>query len=738
MNPLQASFTSGELSPLLHARVDLARYMTGAAKLENFLPLPQGGITRRPGFSEVLATGNTRLNLVPFRFNSEDTALLGFDGTANMRVIREGQKPQTVALKIEGFGPYSYCEHLAEPALHYAQSGNMLFLAYYGLPPSVLTRESDTVWRFSLLDISDGPWRNGSEKKSGQSINALQLLSGTYCRIEFGGFDVDEIRTYFGDNFNSIQGVGTLIRLDFQMGGEIKNTGVPAYTQHYSDPIPCRGKWELVTSGKNWAGTVRVQKSLTGSAGPWYTVSARTKGGSDDGTNFNLAGDETEEDVLYRVQVDMQKGDSAAMEGYEFLVSPYVRSLVYREDGSYDNYQSTLLGKLVTDTHGVDYSLYLVGFKPALDWRFGTWTRGNRPHAVAFYQDRLVFAGNAAEPQTVWMSKTGDYRSFGSSDPIRDDDAVTLTLAGGDSDGIHSLVAMTDLLAFTGSGEWRIAGSGEQGALSPKAVTAHLQTRIGSKAIQPLVVGGTVVFVQTQGTEVHVLGYNLQTDGYSGSSLSILSGHLFAWKKTKAGYQANEIVSMAYQQIPDSILWFALEDGSMATCTYQPDHEVAAWARQTRTSGKTLQLVALPSNKDERGTDVYCVATGVDAAGATTGYSVDRLGSRMAEDSFSTRPAVLETLSVNFSAEDGTTLPNKKLIPRVFVYALRSENATAAPRSAPGRKKPIKWTWSPEMSVGEVMLDAGFEHGAALRIESVGGEPLTILAVVPILTSGKV
>jgi hypothetical protein len=35
------------------------------------------------------------------------------------------------------------------------------------------------------------------------------------------------------------------------------------------------------------------------------------------------------------------------------------------------------------------------------------------------------------------------------------------------------------------------------------------------------------------------------------------------------------------------------------------------------------------------------------------------------------------------------------------------------------------------------MLDSGFEHGTALRIESVGDEPLTILAVVPMFTPGR-
>ena len=50
MKLMQPSFAKGEISPLLHARVDLAMYHIGLARLKNMIVLPQGGITRRPGF----------------------------------------------------------------------------------------------------------------------------------------------------------------------------------------------------------------------------------------------------------------------------------------------------------------------------------------------------------------------------------------------------------------------------------------------------------------------------------------------------------------------------------------------------------------------------------------------------------------------------------------------------------------------------------------------------------------
>ena len=63
MRLMQESFTSGEISPLLHARVDLARYMTGLAELKNFIVLPQGGVTRRPGLEKVSASWTSQAKI---------------------------------------------------------------------------------------------------------------------------------------------------------------------------------------------------------------------------------------------------------------------------------------------------------------------------------------------------------------------------------------------------------------------------------------------------------------------------------------------------------------------------------------------------------------------------------------------------------------------------------------------------------------------------------------------------
>ena len=70
-SPTFSNFTAGELSPKLDGRTELSKYFNGAKQLQNFLVVPQGGATRRPGtefIAETKASANAA-RLIPFEFN---------------------------------------------------------------------------------------------------------------------------------------------------------------------------------------------------------------------------------------------------------------------------------------------------------------------------------------------------------------------------------------------------------------------------------------------------------------------------------------------------------------------------------------------------------------------------------------------------------------------------------------------------------------------------------------------
>jgi hypothetical protein len=72
------SFAGGELSPEMFGRIDDVKFQTGAAKLRNFIAMPQGPAENRPGTAFVRAVKNSakRTRLIPFTYSTTQTMVL--------------------------------------------------------------------------------------------------------------------------------------------------------------------------------------------------------------------------------------------------------------------------------------------------------------------------------------------------------------------------------------------------------------------------------------------------------------------------------------------------------------------------------------------------------------------------------------------------------------------------------------------------------------------------------------
>lgn len=89
---IQHSFNAGEWAPALNARVDLTKYHSGAALLENFFVDYRGGATTRPGTKFVIQTyggSGTPVRLIPFQASFTVTYVLEF-GEGYLRFIQNG------------------------------------------------------------------------------------------------------------------------------------------------------------------------------------------------------------------------------------------------------------------------------------------------------------------------------------------------------------------------------------------------------------------------------------------------------------------------------------------------------------------------------------------------------------------------------------------------------------------------------------------------------------------------
>lgn len=220
---------------------------------------------------------------------------------------------------------------------------------------------------------------------------------------------------------------------------------------------------------------------------------------------------------------------------------------------------------------------------------WGAWSEEfGYPQTLCFFQDRLCFGGTKKQPYMVWMSRTGDYGNFSvekASGTVTDDSAVALAFVSRKQFKILHLIASTDLIVLTAGNEWTVSGSD---TVTPSKAVPKMQTTRGCSTVEPLMIGGRIVFVQGRGSTVRDMAYSYETDSYGGNDLTLLAKHII---------ENIQIVDSAYKQEPDSTIYFVRSDGTMACLSYIMEQKVYAWST-IETQGK-IEAVAAVQEGDE-------------------------------------------------------------------------------------------------------------------------------------------
>lgn len=220
---------------------------------------------------------------------------------------------------------------------------------------------------------------------------------------------------------------------------------------------------------------------------------------------------------------------------------------------------------------------------------WGAWSEEfGYPQTLCFFQDRLCFGGTKKQPYMVWMSRPGDYGNFSvekASGTVTDDSAVALAFVSRKQFKILHLIASTDLIVLTAGNEWTVSGSD---TVTPSKAVPKMQTTRGCSTVEPLMIGGRIVFVQGRGSTVRDMAYSYETDSYGGNDLTLLAKHII---------ENVQIVDSAYKQEPDSTIYFVRSDGTMACLSYIMEQKVYAWST-IETQGK-IEAVAAVQEGDE-------------------------------------------------------------------------------------------------------------------------------------------
>lgn len=630
VNYIQTNFTGGELSPRLDGRVDVTKFKNGLRVCENFIVLPHGGARKRSGtrFVVELKSSEEEVVLVPFQYNVEQSYMLlfgpgyiwflkdkgiithpakGITGisrtspgvvTCPGHGLTNGQRvlltsvlgmtqvnnrhfvvanATTDTFELSGVDTSNYSTYLGgglagqivELAttyasdqlanLSFAQSADVLFVSHQNHPLRKITRTSHTAWTLTEPTFTTGPFRQVNPDRG----NKLSVSNPSASATGYGTLVVGTSVTLTAQKANTFTSamVGSLLRLS----EEGDATGIIS--------APVGDTTTAITAGQSYTNEGKVYGV--------YAVSGASNWGSFTRVPAHDAG---------TVRV---RGKDDYYFDADFLHPTYcvVRITQY-------NSSSQVLAQIVR----YQMPRTIVGLGTSF-WEEGAWNnyRGY-PRTLAFYEQRLFLAGSPSDPSVLWGSRSSAYEDF--EDGPDDDDALVYRITSGLADTIRWLHSGRVLTAGSSNGEYAIAASTQNEALTPSNFKAAPQTNFGTSDCPPIRIGQAVLYPQRNGDprndakKLREFAYSFEQDSFNSIDMTVFSEHIMG----------PGIRRLAYQTEPDSLIWAARADGVLAACTYERTQEVIAWHRHT-IGGDNVRVTThgvIPGNNgDELWLSVY-------------------------------------------------------------------------------------------------------------------------------------
>lgn len=247
---IQTNFASGEIDPLLRARVDIAQYQNGAERLENVLVQPQGGVRRRGGMKylyELPAGANPQngTRTIAFEFSVADHYMLVF---TNQRMYIF--KDRTLITNINGTGN----DYLAVTAVTsdilstmcWTQSADTLIVTHKDINPVRIVRNAtDSSWTVSNLAFDSIPKYafTLSLSNPGATLTPSDVSGSITLTASTGVFSAGSVNQYI-----NIAPQGRCRIVSY-----ISTTKVEAVTEIplFSTDVIASGGWELEAGYEN-------------------------------------------------------------------------------------------------------------------------------------------------------------------------------------------------------------------------------------------------------------------------------------------------------------------------------------------------------------------------------------------------------------------------------------------------------------------------------------------------------
>jgi hypothetical protein len=669
----QRTFAGGEIAPALYARVDTAKYVTGARQLRNVYVMRHGGAQNRPGFSFVaeVKDSSKRVRLIEFVFNNEQTYVLEF-GHQYMRVHKAGGPVLLPAQNISGITNANPAVLTYVGADTFA-NGDEVFISgvvgpigQYVNGRNFKVANVNTGAKTFQLNFMDGTPVNsttwGAYTSGGtvrevyeietpyveadlQTINFVQ--SADVLTLVHPNYAPREVRRIADDNWlfapikfepRALEPTG-LTATAGTFGSNIYRYRVTAVSETGDESLLGLSVTTATITGITQADPPVVTTSslhpfntgdeaiLSGIVGMTELNNRRFSVTRLSPTTFSL---DDEDSTGYAAYVS---GGTATATSRTVSCAPptlnapnvvsWVAALPHPSGGRavyYNIYQARADGNYGFLGTSTTTSFNDIGAAPdylSTPPRYRRiFDRANRyPAAVAYIQERLAFGGSNNLPEQVELSRSGAYYDFRRSIPIQADDAFSFSVTGSQVNRVRHMMDIGALGLFTSGAEH--ACLGDNGVLLPTAINRKEQSQHGCSDVRPLKLGKTVLFIQREGNIVRDFLYDFQVDGYNGNDLTLFASHLFDGKA---------LTDWCYQKVPHQNVWVVRDDGLLLGLAYVREQQILAWHRHD-TDGVFENVCAIPEGRE---TAVYAVVRRT-IQGQTRRY-IERMESRLITD----------------------------------------------------------------------------------------------------------
>ncbi|KVE27255.1 hypothetical protein WS67_12195 [Burkholderia singularis] len=552
-SPQQVSFDAGELSPLMGARVDLAKYANGCLTLENFIATVQGPLIRRGGkrFAAPIKDSNRWAWLLPFIVSDGIAYMLEFGDRYIRFFVNRGQLVNG-GVPVEIATPYAL-DDLTTPdgtfAIRATQSADTMYLFHGSYPTQKLLRTSATTFELRAVTFVGGPFT---------TVN-----SDAGIKVRASGQSGAVTLTATSDLFRPSD-IGTLFYLEQE-----DNSFVKPWAVHQRIVVGDVRRVETRTYRCTKIGpNVPEFFQVTGAETPTHTFGERADGDFTD-----------------------QQGDNYGAVGamWLYLHSGYgtVQITGYTD-------ARTVTG-VVTTNDPTDPCML-----PDTVVSLGTykWARAlfnatdGFPQMGTFWRNRLCLMRD----RWLAMSVSADFENFKTKDADQqtDDSAIVEQLNARQLNKLAWMVESDSLLIGMTGDEWVVGPANASQPISATNLNASRRTSYGSKRLQPVQVGGTLLFVQKSGRKLRDFKYDFSSDNYASTDVTKLADHV-----TRGRNEANNgIMSICYQQEPHSVIWAARADGQLIAVTYDEEtgrSDVYGWHRHPDANGFVECVASMPA-----------------------------------------------------------------------------------------------------------------------------------------------